>query len=147
MQEMVLKLKRVAPEVALPCRETPGSAGYDLRAHLEAPLPVGPGEWAMVPTGLMAEIPEGLVGMVFSRSGLGTKQGMVVAQGVGVIDSDYRGEIKVPLRNMGREVYEVSPGERIAQLVLLPVALLPVVEAGELTETRRGTGGFGSTGK
>ncbi len=147
MQDKVLKIKRAAPDVALPCRETPGSAGYDLRAHLETPLPVGPGEWAMIPTGLMAEIPEGLAGMVFSRSGLGTKQGMVVAQGVGVIDSDYRGEIKVPLRNMGGAVYEVSPGERIAQLVLLPVALLPVVEADELTETRRGTGGFGSTGK
>lgn len=147
MQEKVLKLKRVAEDVVLPCRETPGSAGYDLRAHLSSPLPVEPGQWAMVPTGLMAEIPEGLAGMVFSRSGLGTKQGMVVAQGVGVIDSDYRGEIKVPLRNMGREVYEVKPGERIAQLVLLPVALLPVEEVDDLTETQRGTGGFGSTGK
>lgn len=147
MQDKVLKLKRMDGDAVLPCRETPGSAGYDLRAHVKAPLAVGPGEWAMVPTGLMAEIPEGLAGMVFSRSGLGTRHGMVVAQGVGVIDSDYRGEIKVPLRNMGKEPYEVQPGERIAQLVLLPVALLPVAEVGELTETRRGSGGFGSTGK
>ena len=101
----------------------------------------------MVPTGLGAEIPAGLAGMVFSRSGLGTKHGMVVAQGVGVIDSDYRGEIKVPLRNMGEKPYAVQPGERIAQLVLLPVQLLPVEEVQELTHTQRGQGGFGSTGK
>lgn len=147
MQGEVLKIKRLAQDVALPCRETEGSAGYDLRAHVQAPLAVEPGEWAMVPTGLCAQIPTGYAGMVFSRSGLGTKQGMVVAKGVGVIDSDYRGEIKVPLRNMGKARYEVQPGERIAQLVLLPVGLLPVEEADALTSTRRGEGGFGSTGK
>ena len=147
MRENVLKIKRMGEDVALPCRETPGSAGYDLRAHLTAPLGVEPGAWAMVPTGLMAEIPEGLAGMVFSRSGLGTKQGMVVAQGVGVIDSDYRGEIKVPLRNMGEAPYEIKPGERIAQMVLLPAALLPVEEVQAHSETQRGEGGFGSTGK
>ena len=146
MQGKVLKVKRLAEDVELPRRETEGSAGYDLRAHLEAPLEVQPGAWAMVPTGLGAEIPAGLAGMVFSRSGLGTKHGMVVAQGVGVIDSDYRGEIKVPLRNMGEKPYAVQPGERIAQLVLLPVQLLPVEEVQELTHTQRGQGGFGSTG-
>ena len=101
----------------------------------------------MVPTGLGAEIPQGMAGMVFSRSGLGTKSGMVVAQGVGVIDSDYRGEIKVPLRNMGKKAYEIQPGERVAQLVLLPVCLPPVEEAQALSATQRGEGGFGSTGK
>lgn len=147
MEEKVLKIKLLREGAALPCRETAGSAGFDLRACLEIPLLVEPGEWAMVPTGLGAEIPQGMAGMVFSRSGLGTKSGMVVAQGVGVIDSDYRGEIKVPLRNMGKKAYEVQPGERVAQLVLLPVCLPPVEEAQALSATQRGEGGFGSTGK
>ena len=128
MEEKVLKIKLLREGAALPCRETAGSA-------------------AMVPTGLGAEIPQGVAGMVFSRSGLGTKSGMVVAQGVGVIDSDYRGEIKVPLRNMGKKAYEIQPGERVAQLVLLPVCLPPVEEAQALSATQRGEGGFGSTGK
>ena len=145
MEEKVLKIKLLREGAALPCRETAGSAGFDLRACLEAPLLVEPGEWAMVPTGLGAEIPQGMAGMVFSRSGLGTKSGMVVAQGVG--DSDYRGEIKVPLRNMGKKAYEIQPGERVAQLVLLPVCLPPVEEAQALSATQRGEGGFGSTGK
>ena len=147
MEEKVLKIKLLRGGAALPCRETAGSAGFDLRACLEIPLLVEPGEWAMVPTGLGAEIPQGMAGMVFSRSGLGTKSGMVVAQGVGVIDSDYRGEIKVPLRNMGKKAYEIQPGERVAQLVLLPVCLPPVEEAQALSATQRGEGGFGSTGK
>ncbi|MCI8921049.1 MAG: dUTP diphosphatase [Acutalibacter sp.] len=147
MEEKVLKIKLLREGAALPCRETAGSAGFDLRACLEIPLLVEPGEWAMVPTGLGAEIPQGMAGMVFSRSGLGTKSGMVVAQGVGVIDSDYRGEIKVPLRNMGKKAYEIQPGERVAQLVLLPVCLPPVEEAQALSATQRGEGGFGSTGK
>ena len=147
MEEKVLKIKLLREGAALPCRETAGSAGFDLRACLEIPLLVEPGEWAMVPTGLGAEIPQGMAGMVFSRSGLGTKSGMVVAQGVGVIDSDYRGEIKVPLRNMGKKAYEIQPGERVSQLVLLPVCLPPVEEAQALSATQRGEGGFGSTGK
>ncbi len=147
MEEKVLKIKLLREGAALPCRETAGSAGFDLRACLEIPLLVEPGEWAMVPTGLGAEIPQEMAGMVFSRSGLGTKSGMVVAQGVGVIDSDYRGEIKVPLRNMGKKAYEIQPGERVAQLVLLPVCLPPVEEAQALSATQRGEGGFGSTGK
>ena len=147
MEEKVLKVKLLKEGAALPCRETAGSAGFDLRACLEAPLLVEPGEWAMVPTGLGAEIPQGMAGMLFSRSGLGRKSGMVVAQGVGVIDSDYRGEIKVPLRNMGKKAYEIQPGERVAQLVLLPVCLPPVEEAQALSATQRGEGGFGSTGK
>lgn len=147
MDGMVLKIKRLAADVALPRRETPGSAGFDLQAHIEAPLMVAPGEWAMVPTGLAMEIPQGFAGMVFSRSGLGTKSNMVVAQGVGVIDSDYRGEVKVPLRNMGKEPYTLAPGQRIAQLVLLPVGLPQVQEAEDLSGTQRGGGGFGSTGE
>ena len=147
MEEKVLKIKLLREGAALPCRETAGSAGFDLQACLEAPLLVEPGEWAMVHTGLGAEIPQEMAGMMISRSGLGTKSGMVVAQGVGVIDSDYRGEIKVPLRNMGKKAYEIQPGERVAQLVLLPVCLPPVEEAQALSATQRGEGSFGSTGK
>ena len=146
MNEQSLKIKRLAEDVALPCRGTPGSAGFDLQAHLAQAVTIAPGEWEMIPTGLAMEIPAGQAGMVFSRSGLGSKNGIVVAQGVGVIDSDYRGEVKVPLRNLGKEPYRVEPGARIAQLILLPVCLPPVVEVQALTETRRGTGGFGSTG-
>ena len=147
MEEKVLKIKLLREGAALPCRETAGSAGFDLRACLEIPLLVEPGEWAMVPTGLGAEIPQGMAGMVFSRSGLGTKGGMVVAQGVGVIDSDYRGEIVVALQNYAGEEYTIQPGERVAQMVITPVtqARIDVVE--ELDETARGAGGFGSTGK
>ena len=113
MQGKVLKVKRLAEDVELPRRETEGSAGYDLRAHLEAPLEVQPGAWAMVPTGLGAEIPAGLAGMVFSRSGLGTKHGMVVAQGVGVIDSDYRGRSKSPCAIWGKSPMRCSRGSAL----------------------------------
>ena len=147
MEEKVLKIKLLREGAALPCRETAGSAGFDLRSCPEIPLLVEPGEWAMVPTGLGAEIPQGMAGMVFSRSGLGTKGGMVVAQGVGVIDSDYRGEIRVGLWNTSQAPYTIQPGDRVAQLMVLPVGLAQVVERDELPETQRGAGGFGSTGR
>ena len=100
----------------------------------------------MVPLGFAAQLPEGVAGFVFSRSGLGAKKGVVVAQGVGVIDSDYRGEWLVPLRNLGPAPYTVAPGERIAQAVFLPVLAADFIEAESLSGTQRGQGGFGSTG-
>jgi len=100
----------------------------------------------MTPLGFAAEIPAGYAGFVFSRSGLGSKHGVVVAQGVGVIDSDYRGEWMVPLRNLGHDAYVIQPGERIAQAVFLPVEMAAFTQASSLSETERGSGGFGSTG-
>ena len=146
-ENMVLKLKKVRPEAQLPQRQTEGAAGYDLCACLEAPVTLEPGEGFPFSTGFAAEIPQGLVGLVFCRSGLGVKYGVSLPNCVGVIDSDYRGELIVPLRNFGDKPYTVHPGERIAQLVLLPVFLLPVEEVEELSQTQRGEGGFGSTGR
>lgn len=143
----ILKVKRFRSEAVLPERKTAGSAGYDLCACIATEFTIEPGELAMFPTGLGAEIPEGCAGFIFTRSGLGVKHGVAVSNGVGVIDSDYRGEIHVGLRNSGRVPYTIRPGERIAQLIIMPVCLPTVEEIDELSETKRGTGGFGSTGK
>lgn len=144
---MVMKWKRLHKEAQLPQRQTEGAAGYDLRACVEAPVTLEPGEGYSFPTGLAGEIPQGLVGLIFCRSGLGVKHGVSLPNCVGVIDSDYRGELIVPLRNFGDKPYTVQPGERIAQLVIVPVALPRLEEARELSSTQRGTGGFGSTGR
>lgn len=140
-----IRLVRLRPEAQLPRRQTSGSAGMDLAACLEEPVEIRPGDAEMIPLGFAAEIPAGYAGFVFSRSGLGARKGVVVAQGVGVIDSDYRGEWLVPLRNASREAYTVMPGERIAQVVFMPAPAAEFVEAGALSDTRRGQGGFGST--
>ena len=132
-----------------PSQATPGSAGLDLRAALDAPtLTIAPGERAAIPTGIAIEIGRpGIAGFVFSRSGLGAKHGLTVAQGVGVIDPDYRGEIVVWLLNTSREPRTVAAGERIAQLVLMPVFSPVVSVVEELGDTARGAGGFGHTGR
>lgn len=146
-ESMILRIKRVRPEAQPPQRQTEGSAGYDLCACVEKSVTLLPGQGFTFPTGFAVEIPQGLVGLVFCRSGLGVKHGVSLPNCVGVIDSDYRGELIVPLKNFGDQAYTIQPGERIAQLVLMPVCLLPVVEVEELSQTQRGTGGFGSTGK
>ena len=126
---------------------TTGSAGMDLRACIDAPATLMPGERRAMPAGVAMELTEpGLAGFVFSRSGLGAKDGLVVAQGVGVIDPDYRGEIVVFLLNTSQESRTVSPGDRIAQLVVMPVRLPEIVVVDALNETSRGGGGFGHTG-
>ena len=141
-----VKCKLLNSRAILPQAQTLGSAGCDLSVCLPEPVAVEPGGVLMAPLGFAAEIPPGVAGFVFSRSGLGAWQGIVVAQGVGVIDSDYRGEWKVPLRNLSSEPYTVSPGERVAQVVFLPVAGAAFEQAEELSESGRGEGGFGSTG-
>ncbi|MBF0480175.1 MAG: dUTP diphosphatase [Desulfovibrionaceae bacterium] len=126
---------------------TQGSAGADLRAAVAEAVTIAPGGRAKIPTGLAIEIcAPGLAGFVFSRSGLGAKHGLTVAQGVGLIDPDYRGEIIVWLLNTSGEPRTVSPGERIAQLVVMPYAAAQFVLADELGDTCRGEGGFGHTG-
>lgn len=143
----VLRMKKLREGAVLPQRQTEGAAGYDLCACLEAPVTLQPGEGYPFPTGLAAEIPQGYAGMVFCRSGLGVKHGISLPNCVGVIDSDYRGELVVPLRNFGDGIYIIQPGERIAQLVIMPVLLPEIVEVEELSQTQRGQGGFGSTGR
>lgn len=135
--------------LGLPAYETSGSAGMDVRAAVPEgePMVLAPGARAMVPTGLSVAIPEGYEIQVRPRSGLAAKHGLTCLNTPGTIDSDYRGEIKVILINLGTEPFPIARGERIAQLVLAPVTQLGWAEVDSLDETLRGTGGFGSTGQ
>lgn len=142
-----IRVKKLREGALLPTYGTAQAAGADLYACLEAPLTIAPGETSWVPTGLALEVPEGCAGLVYARSGLATKRGLAPANKVGVIDSDYRGEITVVLYNHGSEAQTISSGERIAQLIVTPVLTPAYTETDRLTETLRGTGGFGSTGK
>lgn len=141
-----LKIKKMRENAILPQRATPGSAGLDLCACIDAPLLLPARGHAVVPTGIAIELPEGTAGFVFARSGLGIKHGIALANGVGVIDSDYRGEICVGLCNVSDKPYTVEPFERVAQMVIAPVIVPTVTEVSELSDTERGEGGFGSTG-
>ena len=142
-----LKIKKVHENAVIPHRATAGSAGLDLCACIDEPLTLAGGETALIPTGLAIALPSAQYGaFVFARSGLSIKHGIGLLNSVGVIDSDYRGEIKVGVINQIKEPYTVQSGERIAQLVVMPVSVMPVEEAADLDETERGTGGFGSTG-
>lgn len=146
--DKVLRIKKLYERAVLPKRATQGSAGLDLHAVIDEPVVVAPGDLKMVGTGLAIGLPDsGYVALVFARSGLAVRHGIALSNGVGVIDSDYRGEIKVGLCNHGSEPYTIAPGERIAQLVVMPVCSLPVLQVDSLEETARGQGGFGSTGK
>ncbi|HIU35724.1 MAG TPA: dUTP diphosphatase [Candidatus Fimenecus excrementigallinarum] len=143
-----LKITKVRAGAKIPARATQGSAGLDLCACLDEPLTLRGGEAVRIPTGLAVQLPsERYAAFVFARSGLATKHGIGLTNAVGVIDSDYRGEIQVGVINQFAESYTISPGERIAQLVVMPVSVMPVEECETLDETERGAGGFGSTGK
>ena len=145
---MQLKIKKTDPRAVLPSRATPGSAGMDLRALLDEPLAVPPGGRVSVPTGIAIGLPSPeTVGLVYARSGLAVKHGLALSNGVGVIDSDYTGELRVGLVNLSDATYTIEPGDRIAQLVIAPVLLPEIVETDELEQTVRGAGGFGSTGR
>ena len=145
---MDVKVKRTRPGALLPLRATSGSAGADLFACLDAPMTLAPGGRALVPTGIAVELPgANLVAFVFARSGLAIKHGITLSNGVGVIDSDYRGELQVGLTNLSDTPYTVQPGDRIAQLAVMPVVQAELERVDSLDETGRGTGGFGSTGK
>lgn len=148
MEPITVKYKVLDARAKVPAYATPGSAAADLCAVLDEPLTLAPMERALVPTGLAIELPGAhSVALVYARSGLSIKHGLCMANGVGVVDSDYRGELKVPMVNLGREVYTIQPGERVAQLCIAPVYTAAFVPAEELGDTQRGEGGFGSTGK
>lgn len=147
MEQEVLKIKRVRPNAVVPKRATQRSAGLDLTACIDAPLTVKAGERTLIPTGIAIALPAQSVGLVFARSSLGTKHGIALSNGVGVIDEDYRGELHVGIFNSSREDYTIQPFERIAQLVVAPIRYPAVEEADELDDTARGAGGFGSTGR
>src|SRR6478609_3970421 len=134
--------------IELPAYETKGAAGMDLRAAVDdgAPMVLAPGKRALVPTGLIFEIPEGFEGQIRPRSGLAFKNGITCLNTPGTIDSDYRGEVKVLLINLGEEPFEITRGMRIAQMVIAPVTQARVSEITQASATARGAGGFGSTG-
>lgn len=147
MQKIQLKIKKLLPEAKLPVYGSASAAGADLYALSEHAIRIGANETAIVHTGLAAEIPEGYVGLIFARSGLATKKGLAPANKVGVIDSDYRGEIRVALHNDSKYEQCIEPYDRIAQLVIAPYVFADFEESDELNDTDRGVGGFGSTGK
>ncbi len=131
----------------LPEYKTEGASGMDLLSSNEEDILLRPMERALVPTGLYMEIPEGYEGQVRARSGLAIKHGLTLINSVGTIDSDYRGEIKIPIVNLSTEDYTIQSGERIAQIIIAKYEKVSVVEVDEISESGRGTGGFGSTGK
>jgi dUTP pyrophosphatase len=139
----------IGSSIPLPCHATDGSAALDLRACVEHPVTVAPGETVTIPSGIAIGIHDtGLVALLAPRSGLGIKHGIVLANTIGVIDSDYQGEIRIGIRNQGSALYEIQPGERICQMLFVPVvqATLRIVEAFS-EDSQRGAGGFGHTGR
>ena len=130
----------------LPAYQTPGSAGMDLRAAIDVPVFLAPGERAAIPTGLQVAVPRGYEAQVRPRSGLSIRQGLTVVNAPGTVDSDYRGEVAVLVVNLGQDTVEISRGMRIAQMVIAPIIQVELDVVGSLDETSRGTGGFGSTG-
>ena len=143
----IIKIKRLTDTAVIPEKGSKYSAGFDLSADIIHPIRIPPKETVKIPTGLSIELPEGYFGAIYARSGLASKQGLRPANCVGVADSDYRGEYIVALHNDSDEIREVEPGQRIAQLVIQPYLVCEFLESEGLTETERGDGGFGSTGK
>lgn len=144
---MKIEIKKLRENAVIPRYGTSYSAGADLYAALEKTAAIAPSETRLIPTGLAVAIPEGYAGLIYARSGLASKAGLAPANKVGVVDADYRGEVMVALHNHSTEVRYVECGERIAQLVIAPVYQADFCEVEELSETARGDGGFGSTGK
>ena len=143
-----LKIRKVRDGAVIPKRATKGSAGMDLYACIAAPVTVNPHECVKFPTGIAIALPSEMYGaFIFARSGLSVNHGLAPANCVGVVDSDYRGEIMVGLVNQFSQPYTVEPGERIAQMVIMPVSMMAVEECDCLDDTDRGAGGFGSSGK
>ncbi len=139
---------RVGHQIALPGRATAGSAGLDLRACLDAPLVLEPGQTHLVPTGIAIHLDDpGLAAVLLPRSGLGHKHGIVLGNLVGLIDSDYQGQVMVSVWNRGNHPFTIEPGERIAQMILVPVVQVELEIVAQFAESARGAGGFGSSGR
>jgi dUTP pyrophosphatase len=150
MKEVAVRVMRLphGADLPLPSYQSEHAAGLDLLAAVpaDAPVAIAPGRWAAIPTGLVLALPEGFEAQVRPRSGLAARHGVTVLNAPGTVDADYRGEVQVVLVNFGPEPFVVTRGMRIAQLVVAPLARATLAEAIRLTETGRGTGGFGSTG-
>ena len=139
-------VKRLSPDAKLPTYGSQDAAGADLYACLQEPVSVAPGSTAWISTGIALEVPKGCAGLIYARSGLACKRGLAPANKVGVVDSDYRGEVVVVLHNHSDLPQTIQPGERIAQLIITPVLTPAYEEVTELSSSERGAGGFGSTG-
>jgi len=149
MEELVIKIKRLESKdraEGLPVRATSGSAGFDLLASNEQEILIGPGERALIPTGIAIELPPGWEAQIRPRSGLAWKFGVTLLNTPGTIDSDYRGEIRIIIINLGREPFRVKKGDRIAQMVIAPSIPCRLLEVNELSKTERDSGGFGHSG-
>lgn len=148
---MILKIKKfsdkIGQDIKFPSYATDGAAGIDLSACIDDPMTISPGARKLIPTGVGMEIPHGYAGFVFVRSSLGFKYGVTLPNAVGVIDSDYRGEIFVAITNISSKKHTVLPGERIAQIVIMPAVQAQIAESDELQDSLRGHCGFGSTGR
>lgn len=146
MKESV-KIKRLSENAVIPTYGSEFSAGADLYACMDSEVTIEAGETFVVKTGIAMEIPKGYAGLIYARSGLATKRGLAPANKTGVVDADYRGEIMVALHNHSKQTQSIAPGERIAQLVITPFLTADFIETAELSDTERGSGGFGSTGR
>ena len=147
MDIIKVKIKNLTGGASVPAYQTPGSAACDLCAAIESPVTLEPGKSALIPTGIAIAPEESCVCLLFARSGLAVKHGITLSNSVGVIDQDYRGEIKAALINLGSEACTIQPGERIAQMMFVRFAQAQFIPADTLDETERGEGGFGHTGK
>lgn len=145
---MELKIKKLKENAKIPQRATNGSAGVDLYACIAESVTLAPGQLTVIPTGIAIELPDNTcAAFLYARSGLGVKHGICLSNGVGVIDSDYRGEVCVGLCNVSDKPYVIEPFERVAQMVIAPVLTPDITEVDELSDTARGEGGFGSSGR
>ena len=144
---MQINIKKLNPHAILPTYGSPSAAGADLYALLDGDVTIAPGETYLVHTGIALELPEGYAGLIYARSGLASKKGLAPANKVGVVDPDYRGEVMVCLHNHSDKDQVIDDGERIAQLVITPYITASFIEVEELSDTVRGEGGFGSTGR
>ena len=143
---MKINIKKLNDKAIIPAYGSEFAAGADLYACIEKEVEIAPHTTAVIPTGIALELPVGYAGLIYARSGLATKKGLAPANKVGVVDCDYRGEVKVALHNHSEAVQKVDIGERVAQLVITPYITAQFVEAEQLSDTVRGAGGFGSTG-
>lgn len=147
MNKILLKILKLNEKVTVPCYQTEGAAGMDLCAFLEEPITLKSLERKLVPTGLKIELPHGFEAQIRPRSGMSIKHGITLINCVGTIDEDYRGEVCVPIVNLSTEEFTINNGDRIAQMVIAPVTKAEIEVVQELSDTKRGEGGFGSTGK
>ncbi len=147
MQKINLKIQKLDEKVTVPCYQTEGAAGMDLCAFLKEPVTLKSLERKLIPTGLKMELPHGYEAQVRPRSGMSIKHGITLVNCVGTIDEDYRGELCVPVINLSTEEFTIQNGDRIAQMIIAPVTKAEISVVTELSDTQRGEGGFGSTGK